>query len=236
MFWAEWEPPSEVIDEIRAPLPGKPGFVYRPYWVHPGSFRGLQNTDPFVFGGFYYGICRQNRSTGPTQLQRLLPGSVILFGSHLGGEFVLDTVFVVRRGIDHTDRDFRLVLRGEAPEDYITTALAPFYENRDADGCGSGTSLRLYLGATVKDPLEDMYSFFPCQECKPGSRGFARPRIRLPGIVNPRAKQAGPLNRGLEPARFPGLWREVREQVLGQGCALGVEAEFPERRQNHRDS
>lgn len=93
-FWAEWEPPSEVIDEIAAPLAGGPRFIYRPYWVHPGSFRGLQNTDPFVFGGFYYSICRQNRSTGPTQLQRLLPGSVVLFGSHLRGEFVLDTVFV----------------------------------------------------------------------------------------------------------------------------------------------
>jgi hypothetical protein len=27
---------------------------------------------------------------------------VILFGSHLGGVFVLDTVFVVRRWIDHS--------------------------------------------------------------------------------------------------------------------------------------
>ena len=67
MFWGEWEPPSEVVEEIDRPLENGPRYICRPYWIRPRSFRGLQNTDPFVFDGFYCSICKQARSSGPTQ-------------------------------------------------------------------------------------------------------------------------------------------------------------------------
>ncbi len=213
VFWGEWEPPSEVVEEIDRPLKNGPRYIYRPYWIRPHSFRGLQNTDPFVFDGFYYSICKQTRSTGRTQLRYLEPGSVILFGSHLRGEFVLDTVFVVKGHVDHTNRNYCEVLHGKVPEHYPTVALAPFYASRprDAQSCADATELRLYFGATVDDPVDGMFSYFPCQAYRPRSRGFARPRIRLPGIVNPASLQANRLNRGTDPGRFPSLWR--RRQV-----------------------
>ena len=65
----------------------------------------LQNTDPFVFGeSFLYTCCQQFKNNRPTQLRYLAPGSVILFGSHRGGRFLLDTVFVTRRSRDHCRR------------------------------------------------------------------------------------------------------------------------------------
>ena len=97
-------------------------------------------------------------------------------------------------------------------------------------GCAEATELRLYVGATLDDPVDGMFSFFPCQKYRPGSSGFARPRIRLPGIVNPACLMGNPLNRGTAPERFPSLWQQVREQVVRQGCELGVRAGFPERR------
>lgn len=232
VFWGEWEPPSEVVERVDRPIEDGPRYVFRPYWVVPESLGGLQNTDPFVFDGFYYSICKQTRSTGPTQLRHLRPGSVILFGSHLRGEFVLDTVFVVRSYVDHTNRNYREVLEGKVPEHYPTVALAPFYANKPngAGGCAEATELRLYFGATLNDPVEGMFSYFPCQAYRRGTRGFARPQIRLPGIVNPACLMGNPLNRDTDPERFPSLWQEVREQVVRQGCEIGVQARFPERR------
>ena len=227
MFWGEWEPPSEVVREFPLPLRDGPRYLYRPYWERRRSVRGLQNTDPFVFDGFFYSICKQLRGGRPTQLRHLLPGSVILFGSHLRGEFVLDTVFVVKRSVDHTDRTFRERLDGHVPRHYPDVALAPFYstDSRDASGCAVGLDMRLYVGATVDDPVEGMFSYFPCADAP-----FERPRIELPGVVNPDSRQANRLNRGLATDQFCELWRQVREQVLEQGCDLGVRAEFPERR------
>ena len=233
MFWGEWEPPSDVIERVCASIDGGPRYIYRPFWSPPRSMRLLQNTDPFVFGGFYYSICKQVQKSGrPTQLRLLKPGSVILFGSHLRGEFVLDTVFVVRNCVDHNDRDYREAIDGLVPEHYASVVLAPFYSNRDREtgGCATATQLRLYVGATVDDPFEGMYSFFPCREYAGGPAGFARPRIRLPGLVNSVSKQATRLNRDTDPAQFPQLWRDVRDQVQEQGCELGVRAQFTERR------
>lgn len=100
-LWTEWEPESKVVKEILDPLPKAPRYISEPFYVLPQSYRGLQNTDPFVFGQqFHYTGCRQrNPTTGrATQLRYLSRGSVILFGSCQDkGKFVLDTVFVVGR-------------------------------------------------------------------------------------------------------------------------------------------
>lgn len=57
---------------------------------------GIQNTYPYVFGdNFLYSNCRQNDRRGPLRTQRLAVGSLILFGSQLAREFVIDAVFVL---------------------------------------------------------------------------------------------------------------------------------------------
>jgi predicted nucleotidyltransferase len=75
---------------------------------------GLRNTDPFVFGGkFMYTLCQQYKkekhtsTLTPTKLHSLEKGSVILFGSRLNHDFVLDTVFVVKCWKDHRKKDLK---------------------------------------------------------------------------------------------------------------------------------
>ncbi len=65
----------------------------RPFWQVPKDGGWRQNTDPLVFGDhFLYSNCRQ-RQNG--KMRDLAHGSLVLFGSKLGGQFVLDTLFVV---------------------------------------------------------------------------------------------------------------------------------------------
>ena len=71
VFWGEWEPESEVVCRIARPKSHYPRYVYRPFYVVPDCYNGLQNTDPFVFGAFLYGNCLQHRKGGPTELCNL---------------------------------------------------------------------------------------------------------------------------------------------------------------------
>jgi hypothetical protein len=75
------------------------GPVKEPLLERPTSFRGLQSTDPYVFGDrFLYTGYQQHTNGGAreTQLRRPRRGSVILFGSCRDlARLVVDTVFVV---------------------------------------------------------------------------------------------------------------------------------------------
>jgi DNA-binding CsgD family transcriptional regulator len=98
MLWGEWEAQSRVADRYPDASTGMPRFVHEPFVQRPSDMGAeRQNTDPFVFGEtFLYSNCRQfTPDEQPSRLQRLSPGSVILFGSTLERRFVLDTVLVV---------------------------------------------------------------------------------------------------------------------------------------------
>jgi hypothetical protein len=74
-----------------------------------------------------------------------------------------------------------------------------------------------------------MFSFVPCMPAERAPLRFARPRIQLQGLINPRSQQApkGYTHRDrldIEGARS--AWRSVVEQVLDAGCVLGYG--FPE--------
>jgi len=100
------EAPSQA-EAVSTRVPDGPNWVHRPVWSHQTSYRGLHNTDPFVFGDrFHYTGCLQHTKRGPTQLRNLSRGSVILFGSKRPGrpEFTLDTVFDVAGYVDHAAR------------------------------------------------------------------------------------------------------------------------------------
>ena len=70
-FWGEWEAESELAQEFRRPILNGPERVWWPHWVKKNNYRCLQNTDPFVFGGFYYTGCLQRRENGANQLRYL---------------------------------------------------------------------------------------------------------------------------------------------------------------------
>ena len=237
-FWGEWEAESDLIEEFGHQLPGKPQRVWRPYYEQKADYTGLQNTDPFVFGGFYYTGCLQNDKRGATQLRHLQPGSVILFGSQIHGQFVLDTVFVVADYIDHDAATYRENLAGIIPGAYWDVVLYPRYRSvGDAgfscavrDSCDiDGASWRLYIGATYANPIEGMFSFFPCQPAGQTPGGFARPSIAMDGI-SPRLGRGYKIpvrvNYGTL-AQIPDCWQRVVEQVRAQGLDLGIAAEVP---------
>jgi hypothetical protein len=225
VFWGEWEAESKAIAEIANPLPNGPHWVHEPYYVPPASYRGLQNTDPFVFGDhFHYTGCMQHKQGKPTQLRHLARGSVILFGSCLHkSHFVVDTVFVVASHIDHSKRDYRDRLRGRVSETYDAVTLAPWYGNmieRDK-------SHRHYEGATIEAPVEGMFSFFPCLPSEDHPRGFARPMIRIPGVISDTQSQGFKKNEQASLTAVRNLWEQVRRQVTDQGLKLGIDAALP---------
>ena len=106
--------------------------------------RWRHNTDPFVFGEcFRYSNCRQ---THCEDLRKLAPGSVILFGSNLGGAFVLDTVFVVDFGVDYSWGEPASI--ADVDEPFRRIVLDPLFTSQE----NRSRTFRLYRGATPKAP------------------------------------------------------------------------------------
>lgn len=235
-FWGEWEAESVLVGEFGRPDPGGPRRVWKPCYEKKADYAGLQNTDPFVFGGFYYTGCQQHTSRGPTQLRFLNEGSVVLFGSRVGGAFALDTVFVVASWIDHDAVTYRSVLQGRVPDAYWDVTLAPRYAREDplcapaSAVClpEDGASERLYFGATYDYPVGGMFSFVPCLPAGSVSAGFARPTIELPGVINPDLSRKYKISHRHEPEGLVTLWEKVVDQVLRQGLLLGVEVSVPD--------
>jgi hypothetical protein len=235
-FWGEWEPESRVVREILNPIRNGPRYIYEPFYVEHASYQGLQNTDPFVFGEqFHYTGCQQQKGNGPTQLRYLSRGSVILFGSCLDkSRFVLDTLFVVNDWIDHNKRNYKDVLGAAVSQGYAEVTIAPWYEESspESESCiqnGSQESWRLYFGAGYENPLQGMYSFFPCVPFEEKSRGFSRPVITLPQAITNNLYQGKRLNPQSSIEAIKVLWNEVVAQVREQGLALGVYAQMPSR-------
>lgn len=145
---------------------------------------------------------------------------MVLFGSTIGGEFILDTVFVVKDSCPfspveppETDEAFRVC----TIESLITT------------GYGATDPLTLYRGATYAAPINGMYSFVPCRRANTAQARFPRPSISLPGYVNPSSTRAA---RGAKDPRSAAdvreQWENVCKQVLDAGCLLGVWFETPQ--------
>jgi hypothetical protein len=238
-FWGEWEPQSQCDKEIRQVSAGKPRYFHRPYYTLPDSpnwipgpdLTRLHNTDPFVFDEpFLYTNCKQIRKvrTGgtlqlkPTQLQYLKRGSVILFGSHLQGNFVLDTVFVVGHCIRYQTDKFRDSLNGKIANTYeeVTVKLSEKVTCENT----------LYFGATYSNPVHGMFSFFPCQPYESEPLGFARPAIKLPDVVTDALKMNYKANQMKNVGQVKCRWQKVVKQMESQGLHLGIYTVMPKQR------
>lgn len=226
-FWTEWEAESGT-EEVHPRVKNGPRLIQRIFYRKPRSYRSLQNTDPFVFGGFYYMGCKQNKGGRPTQLRYLEQGSVILFGSHRDGTFVLDTVFVVDSCEEHNARNFRR-LRGRLSTTYFDVTFRPWYGKFGPSACAQDRC-RLYFGATIERPVGGMFSFFPCMPADASPRGFARPVIKIPEIVTNGLRQGQRLNKGLDRNEVREYWNQIRQKVESKGLWLGVHARVPNRK------
>lgn len=221
-FWGEWEPPSHVLK--RWPRSGElPTVLHQPCVDAPPE-GARQNTDPWVFGrAFLYSNCKQlnpRPSRSASALQRLASGSIILFGSSVGGEFVLDTVFVVGDVVGTYTP-----LGGDLDVD-------PVFEQCTMESLTTGddatSTFTRYRGATPAEAVDGMFSFVPCTRAADSPGRFARPPIALPGVINPKSRQApsgATASRSL--ADRMAAWHAVTNQVLAAGLALGTDIETP---------
>ena len=192
VFWGGWEPPSWVKRSSSSLAEG-PRFLHDPFMSNDVVGGWKQNTDPFVFGEqFHYTGCLQHTKSGPTQLRFLAQGSVILFGSCLARrKFVLDTVFVVAKYVDHHRADFTgLAPRNRVSATYFDATIIPWYSGEVPES----QSHRLYFGATFDQPFEGMFSFFPGAAVNDRSTGFVRPTIDIREVVTPTQVQGKRLN------------------------------------------
>jgi hypothetical protein len=135
-----------------------------------------QNTDPWVFGdSFRFSNCRQlTLRQKPSALQKLTEGSMVLFGSTISGEFVSDTVFVVKDSCP-----FSPAKPPETDETFRVCTIESLLTTGDADN-----PFTLYRGARYEAPANGMYSFVPCRRADADNVRFTRPSISLPGYLN----------------------------------------------------
>jgi hypothetical protein len=225
--WAEWEAPSRLLHRFEQPRAGHPVALVEPVFTGPAPLdEKMQNTDPYIFGErFLYTYCKQVRPSrwSSTRLSNLSVGTLVLFGSHLKGDFVLDTAFVVGDSITHSGHTWRQDLAGVVSPTYRAVTLEPMY----ADPIPPDVRFQLYRGVRHDDPLRGTFSFFPClpiTDERPPT--FARPRIQLDGIINPNLKQ-GMKTTPLDQGAVAEVLTEVVRQVRDQDLALGVAAEEP---------
>jgi hypothetical protein len=216
-FWGEWEPPSHVIGRW-CDDDSLPRFLHRPFWSSPPR-GGRQNTDPWVFGEcFRYSNCGQRVA----ELRNLTRGSLILFGSTIDGNFVLDTAFVVRgpgrpfsssRLARVADKAFRVCTL----ESLVTT-------------CGRNNEFILYRGVTFEErrSFGGMYSFVPCRRADTGEMRFPRPSIASDYVEPIRWKRRPHASADLALADVVAEWKSIRDEVLKR-CMLGISFETPQR-------
>lgn len=222
VFWGEWEPPSEVLR--RWPAQGRlPRVLHRPYWTKPASGGFRQNTDPWVWGDvMIYSNCKQltGPDRRPTSMQRLPEGSVIVFGSTIDGVFCADTVFVVATAEPWVPAE--LAEADEQDAFAVCTVGAIAASDRDAH-----VRLTLYRGATLERPVAGMSSFVPALPHGEDAR-FARPAIRVDGLINPASRQS---TRGskdpLPRTTVQEAWRTVFDQVAAAGLVHAVRLDVP---------
>jgi len=236
---AEWEPESDVT-HLNEKLIGYPSYLHTSYYVKPRNYHNHQNTDPFVFGEyFHYTCCKQHKIIvnipRKTKLRDLEPGSVILFGSHLQDNFVLDTVFVVgEKSILHDSSNYTS-LRHKVSETFYDVTILPMYKH--VKGCGQkelicseppGKVSRLYFGAMHNKPFNGMFSFFPCLPVDSYPAGFSRPIIELDFISKNMTMGFNTYQCEIE--EMYKLWERVCRQIEIKGLKIGINAESPERK------
>ena len=230
-FWGEWEPQSRVVETYPRTGASMPRRLQEPFWRAPAGSGLWQNTDPLVFGDrFLYTNCRQ-----PTngKLRALAPGSLILFGSNLGGEFVLDTVFVVgSRSQKFTAGSSESVkcdgwVREVVFERLRESACAPPDETGlRPSTCTPNGRLRAYQSVTHAERPDGPFSFVPCRPFELGG-GFSRPAVHLGrGLIEPNLRMGAKATPATA-AELAALWKVVLNQVVEHGLALAVRVDVP---------
>jgi hypothetical protein len=219
-FWGEWEPQSRVVETFPDSTLGEPGWLHEPLWEVPAHRQLLQNTDPLVYGDqFLYTNCRQGRNS---KLRELAPGSIVVFGSKLGGEFVLDTVFVV----DGIGERFEQASPGDIRcDDWVRAVVFDPLSRRPRQ---SPHPFRLYRGRSYGDAQDGPFSFVPCRAYESEKLAFARPAVRLPRRWIEPDLALGAKATPATASDLRELWHRILDGVVGTAdLDLGVRLTAP---------
>jgi len=250
-FWGEWEAQSRILTDYGKSQSHLPRYLFEPFYsTNDISNIGECNTDPFVFGdSFHYCICKQPHFV---TLRNLEERDIILFGSHKEGDFVLDTLFVVKNCIPYSRSNFQN-LRTLVNATYFDLSIAPIFNlkpvecleiEEDNDGSIKLKDKEIEEGdCSLYSPTKEemnfmhyeavmfcdrykfngMYSFVPCSI----DGRFARPKIKLDGIVNPEQKQGLKISRNQDAVS---IWNNIVNQIFDSGLFLMVENEIPQKK------
>jgi hypothetical protein len=240
-FWGEWEGNSVFNPFAKADYNILPNGVHKPF--HSTVVRGLQNTDPYVFGEeFKYCVCKQ---TG--QLKTLVKDDLILFGTVMPSlnKFYIDTVFVVKdhdlsADIQKTNgKNYSQAYRETTLEQLQEYLQKPMSSNENEVSCGKtgcGNNYRditktnenkVYRGKTWWDD-KDYFSFVPCKE-QCGDAGFERLYVELDNqTFQPFANRTGVSYLEKCELSSKDLWKEIVKIAIKQGFTLGVKFNEPE--------
>ncbi len=247
-FWGEWEAQSHVLP-ITQKQKNYPKNIFIPYYQLPNA---KANTDPFIFGNqFYYCICKQGHYPS---LRNLDSGSIIFFGSHKDGNFVLDTVFIVKDFIEYEVENIQKI-KDSFNDVFFNVSLLPLnnitpvepkyiIEDKNNSGCNvpingddnndykpichtaDNLKYRIYRAVMYDDrnDFEGMFSYAPCLPNTIGKIGFSRPEICQSQSVNCKLTQGIKISYNLNTKQ---VWNEITQQVLSQGLNLMIKTDLP---------
>ncbi len=251
LFWGEWEPPSTVIN-LDGTNPLYPRWLHDPILpknIQPSTGiasctpkqsscnpkcsdpKGLQNTDPFVFGdSFKYFVCKQSKlnlqqETGMTRLEK---GSMILFGSTKGKNrndaiFQLDTVFVVADWIEYDPSTLPSWANNSRD---LSLYHEVVYSKAFPQPVQQSIKLRLYRGATFENQVNDMYSFAPAKIGGTPLEGFPRVALKNMDFITNNLNSA-PKFTSVDENGAKSAWLKIRNESRQQGCVEAVHFEIP---------
>ena len=239
--WTEWESITCANDMLPSSDPLDAKFIHQPKYPvsvavaakNPDKFYGKRdpndalNTDPCIFGRtFKYALCRQKHDPW---LRQLTENSLIVFWSHKGDSFCLDTVFVV--GKDPVD--YRI---GSKPK----INCSQEYRNLTIDRLGAGFEATFYRGGPYdnRNP-PPIYSFAPARilsdttaygcRCEFDAKDLAQLNAVIGcqeefiKIGGHRRSKAVCVNSD----RVKRVWNKLADLVIGKGFVLGVRFDWP---------
>ncbi|MEY8736296.1 hypothetical protein AB9M75_03360 [Lactobacillus sp. AN1001] len=236
-FWGEWEGDAEVIELGNG---GCAKRLFKPFIDRKNLYemQHNQNTDPLVFGRiWYYSNCKQERALRlkKLNLEKIEDGSIIVFGSVLNGNMVIDTVFVVKKSECYSEKIVKenIFLR--------EVTLAKLMESNEVTTLVNklnDSGLRLYFGKKYDEG--EPYSFVPAKIIEKGNMEFARPSLdvglfkkKFPQLDCWQEKPNGNHARWVymntvDEQQCKEIWNYIKDIVTDLGLVLGVDFKEPE--------
>ena len=234
-FWGEYEGPTMARTVLQR-CAGGARYVHVPtaeldrITRQPGSSCTsggcCQNTDPWLWhDGFTWTVCRH---TGRGNALRPLirnwsEPAIVLFGSALDGNWVLDTVLVAGAQQRRPAALKHLKKTHIADRAYRTFVLDPLPGNR---------LLRPICGTAYEPEDDAMFSFVPATTDP--KRAFARPPIgqlfrylRMGDGTSPSVRNSRSLTECRITGGERGFWSALVETVTDQGLVLAVKFDAP---------